>query len=177
MQPRSPLAEVYYPGSFGAFPDAPGIVLTERRITAAVQVNGSPEALGLGTAVSVLDLGAGQWLAVSSEDTPEQLLSRLGQLVANGVSILDASHAWLAVRVAGERCEDILAQGCPLDLDASVFPVGTASRTTLAGLGTVIRRLDDAFDLYVPRSFGVALWDWLTAAATSVGYRVHDSES
>jgi len=56
--------------------------------------------------------------------------------------------------VAGAHASAVLSAGCPLDLDASAFPVGMCTRTMLAKAEVVLWRTDrETFRLEVWRSF------------------------
>jgi len=67
----------------------------------------------------------------------------------------DQSDTWAMIRVSGERSRDILERICPIDLDPNVFTLGSASRTIMEHIGTIIYRDgDDSYVLLTMRSFG-----------------------
>jgi sarcosine oxidase subunit gamma len=67
----------------------------------------------------------------------------------------DQSDTWAMIRVSGERSRDILERICPIDLDPSVFTLGSVSRTIMEHIGTIIyREGDDSYVLLTMRSFG-----------------------
>ncbi len=69
-------------------------------------------------------------------------------------SIVDISHRQVAFEVKGPDAEWLLQAGCPLDLDASQFPVGMCTRTVyLKAEITLWRTGADTFRLEIWRSF------------------------
>lgn len=188
---RSALEGRLRPGRYGA--GGEGVVLTERRLSASVQIEGAPaggEALAAALGVLNLDqapeprrslaregralvsTAPGQWLVLSDADAPAALVARLAEaLGASGATCLDLSHARTVVRASGPELRALLAKGCALDLEA--FAAGDAAATRL-GPFTVLLRFteDDACEIHVFRSFGLALWEWLCERALELGLRV-----
>lgn len=177
---RSALERHYEPGSFGAVgPDGPALVLSERRGLAIAQVNGVPEESGpapLGCLddgdTTLLWTGPGQWFAVSEHLGADELLASLEQrLSSSDATISDLSHARTVLRVSGVAWRDLLAKGCPVDIDAMV--PGDCVASLLSHFSIVIHCVsDDSADVYVFRSFGVSLWEWLRGGAEEFGYSV-----
>ena len=175
-------------GRFGAGPGgAAGVVLAECRPLAMVQVNGAPEpgvlakALGAGKsdvvpnrafeagAVRYAWNGPGQWLAESDERQPGDLVEHIeNALRDHGASTTDLSHARTVARVSGASATDLLAKLCPIDVEAMR---NGDSAVTLAGPFNVqvVKTGDDAFRLYVFRSFGLAMWEMLQDEAAEFG--------
>lgn len=83
----------------------------------------------------------------------------------------DVSHTRTLIRISGRNTRDLLSKGCALDLHPTVFKVGTCVRTALAHTPVILHLRDHAggFDLYVPRSYAVHMWDWLNHAAAEFG--------
>jgi len=52
----------------------------------------------------------------------------------------DQSDSWVILRLSGGAAVSALARICPLDLDVSVFPVGTVTRTVMEHMGVIILR-------------------------------------
>jgi sarcosine oxidase subunit gamma len=81
-------------------------------------------------------------------------------------SLVDISHRQFALEVSGPHAETILSGACPLDLDATQFPVGMCTRTVLAKADIVLwRTRADAFHLEVWRSFAGYVTGILTEIA------------
>lgn len=86
-------------------------------------------------------------------------------------AMTDQSDAWAAVLLAGERAEDVLARLVPLDLRASVFPVGASARTLCQHMTVTIWRRADGFAIMAFRSMARTLAHELGDAMASVAAR------
>ena len=192
---RSALEGHYSVGRFGAKEQAPpGVLLSECRPRAIVQVNGAPAPGVIADAFGVPQTdvsanrafragevqyawnGAGQWLAESTEHAPGELIGHIeSALGAHGSSTTDLSHARTVVQVSGTASTDLLAKLCPIDVEA--MQAGDTA-ATLAGPFNVqmVKTRDDQFRLYVFRSFGLAMWEMLRHEAAEFGGEVVPSE-
>ena len=180
-------------GVHGASPaEGHGVTLREVLPAALCQINGAPaeaelarelEAFGLrgepaprrawtGEDLSLLWSGPGQWLAVSHAVERGDLLGSLREALAGSdATVTDLGHARTVVRIAGPRAADVLAGGCPLDLEA--MAPGASATSVFGHLTVHLHRIDGTgFDLYVFRSFGLALWEHLLEGALEYGCRV-----
>ena len=178
-------------GRYGASDtEAPGVVLEEMLLRALVQLNGvsDPGSLGglisrLGTAGTpaprrglagesgdLLWTGADQWWVVDRER--EMSAAEARELCsADDATALDLGHARTVVRAGGPMVRDLLAKGCPLDVDG--LEAGYCAPTRLGPFSVVLHcRAESSFDLYVFRSFGLAMWEWLADEAAEFGYEV-----
>ena len=80
-------------------------------------------------------------------------------------SLVDVGHRQVAMAVAGARARELLASGCPLDLDPDAFPVGMCTRTVLAKAEVVLwRRSAEEYHLETGRSFLAYVMGWLREA-------------
>ena len=69
-------------------------------------------------------------------------------------SLVDVSERQVALTVAGPTARDLLASGCPLDLDPEAFPVGMCTRTLFGKVEAVLWRPSaEEYHLEVGRSF------------------------
>jgi len=192
---RSALAGRTRAGRFGARPDdLPGVVLAECRPRSMVQVNGAPEpdvladALGVSRAdvypnrtfeadaVRYAWNGPGRWLAESAAHAPGALIEHIEvALRSHGASTTDLSHARTVARISGPAATDLPAKLCPVDIEA--MRTGD-SAVTLAGPFSVqiVKSGDEAFRLYVFRSFGLAMWEMLRDEAAEFGGETAPSE-
>jgi sarcosine oxidase subunit gamma len=178
-QRRSALERHYETGRFGAGGSGtPGITLAERRGLSMAQVNGAPEEGGppaLGSTsigdTTLLWTGPGQWFAIS-EASAESLIGDLEERCSSSdATVSDLGHARTVVRVGGPAWRDLLAKGCPADIDAMV--PGECIASLLSHFTVVIHCVaEDCADVYVFRSFGANLWEWLRGGAEEFGYRV-----
>ena len=81
----------------------------------------------------------------------------------------DQSDTWAMIRVTGERSRDVLERICPIDLEPSVFTVGSVSRTIMEHIGTIIYRDgDDSYVLLTMRSFGRSMLHAIEVSAENV---------
>ena len=168
----------------------PGVIIEECRPAALVQVNGVPEPGALAGVLSslgaegeacprrgasgengeVLWTGAGQWWVVcrDREAGTDEVLALIGTPDA---TTLDLGHARTALRVSGPMARELLAKGCPLDVDG--LEVGDCASSRLGPFNIVLYcRASASFDLYVFRSFGLAMWGWLVDEAAEFGCEV-----
>lgn len=193
----SALTAGYRVGSFGAAA-GPGIVLRERRPLAIVQIATWPKqsaaaraaasgVLGGGSlstapntsvvagTTAILAIGPERWLAVAPERASHDLAAALASALGGGLAaVTDLSHSRTVLRLTGPRTLELLAKGCALDLHRSKFPVGACAQGLLAQFGVLIHAVDGmpSLDLYVARSYALALWEWLGESAAEYGYRV-----
>ncbi len=190
---RSALAEALKAGVYGAAgPKGPGIEIRELSRLTAVQVaafdaEGAASALGaaLGTPAPsgrngvatagdsvVLWTGPGRWLVIEPEsrDLPSLLTQHCTGDVA---AITDLGHARTALRVEGPKARELLAKLCTLDVDSGSFPSGTCAQTQFGQIGVLLYcRVQDGFDIFLPRSFAVSAWESIIDAALEFGCRV-----
>ena len=79
------------------------------------------------------------------------------------------------MRVTGLKARNVLAKGVAVDLHTSIFPVQAIAHTMVEHAGVLVHRVGpEAFELYVPRSYAVNLWHWLTESAAEFGYGVEE---
>lgn len=168
----------------------PGVTLEECRPAALVQLNGvaDPGSLAgllarLGAAgvaqprrgVSgehgdLLWAGADQWWLVG-RDAEMGAREALELVAAPDATVTDLGHARTALRVGGPMARDLLAKGCPLDVDG--LKKGDCVSTRLGPFNVVLYcRAEASLDLYVFRSFGLAMWEWLLDEAAEFGCEV-----
>jgi sarcosine oxidase subunit gamma len=110
------------------------------------------------TAGNVLWLGPDEWLVVGGreEDYPD------------AAAVVDVSANRVCFELAGGDVEDVLAQGCSLDLHPSVFAPGCCAQTLLAKAQVILHRTErDSFRIFVRPSFAPYLRVWLEDALTS----------
>lgn len=80
-------------------------------------------------------------------------------------SLVDVGNRQVAMTVSGADAGDRLNSGCPLDLDASAFPVDSCTRTILGKAEVVLwRRSAEEYHLEVGRSYSGYVLGWLREA-------------
>jgi heterotetrameric sarcosine oxidase gamma subunit len=177
---RSALERHHQRGRFGASgPGTPGITLSERRGLAMAQVNGAPQDGGptiLGSSplgeATALWTGPDQWFVVCESLGAEALVAELEErLSSSDATVSDLSHARTVVRIGGPAWREILGKGCPADVDAMLPGACVASLLSHFTVG-IHCVAEDCADVYVFRSFGASLWEWLRGGAEEFGYSV-----
>jgi len=124
-------------------------------------------------AATLLALGPDEWLAVG-DDGPA-LARRLAEATPGQfLGITDVSENYTTLVLRGPAARQVLAKGCPLDLDASIFKPGDAASSLVAKATVVLRLLADeaagaVFHLLVRRSFAEYLYRWLEDAGREYG--------
>lgn len=197
----APLSHVLKPGRHGAEAGAHGVAYTGLRDFALVQVmarRGRASALaeaakvhfGVAAPASPMAVTAGgsllvwsgpdQFLALSPRDGLASPLATLAGPLGDAASLSDQSDARALIRIAGPRARDVLAKFCSLDLDASVFPVGTAAATSVDHTAVTLWRGDDTagaatFNLLVFTSFAESLWHMMLDAGAQYGIEIGEA--
>lgn len=170
-----------------------GIVLSERRPAVYLNVHGDGGDPGFLSAVegiltfelpagagtvsgddetSALWLGPDEWLVVSvPRDDGRLAMSLRNALAGQSAAITDLSSGYTTISLWGPRSRDVLAKGCPVDLEPPAFGVGRCAQTNLGHTGAIIRQRSEvpSFDLLVRRSFADATWHWLEQASAEFG--------
>jgi sarcosine oxidase subunit gamma len=118
---------------------------------------------------ATLWLGPDEYLLLDSAPRePEALVASALELALAGAphALVDISHRQFAFEIHGAHAQAILNGACPLDLDASVFPIGMCTRTVLAKADIVLWRIaEDAFHVETWRSFSGYVGALLTEIA------------
>ena len=124
---------------------------------------------------AVLWLGPDEWLIVGPPDGATALETRLrGALgdAAARVAIVDVSANRTAIEIARPDVRDLLAGGCPIDLDPRAFGPGRCAQTLLARANVLLQAIADepipTIRLFVRPSFARYVADWLTDAVDLV---------
>jgi sarcosine oxidase subunit gamma len=144
----------------------------------SVVIAAASSALGLPSAESpcraaaqgdraMLWLGPDERLLIGPEAGADQMMALLGSALAGqSHSLVEVSHRQVALEISGPYAATALNCGCPLDLDASAFPVGMCTRTVLAKSEIVLwRTAEQTFRVEVPRSFASYLSKLLATVA------------
>jgi methylglutamate dehydrogenase subunit D len=115
--------------------------------------------------------GPDQWLFLSEAALDAEAL---GQLLGSSISVVAQGDGRGFLRLSGPRVREVLAKGCPIDLDPRVFAPGAVAVTAAAHIGVTLWRTEDggAFELAVARSLAGSFWSWLAASAAPVGFEV-----
>ena len=109
-------------------------------------------------------LGPDRWLLVSNSIAPQVIVRDCNEaLVGILHNAVDYSAGLEMLRIAGPDARQLLAAGSGIDLRPGKFPIRSCCRTRLAQIAAVIVAEEPKrFDIYVDRSYGTYMQDWLT---------------
>lgn len=195
LEYRSALDGRLHPGRFGAQVEAVSLTLSERPLGTFVQLSGWRDSfesvatpvmqrLGFG---SIGDFRTAQTAgdAVAFRVAPERILLNvpspaLWATVAPGIDrattpTLDLSHARTVVRVGGSSATALMARLLPIDFDEVAFGPDHFVQSGLHSVAVLVHRRSrpgPCFDIYIPSSFAVSVWEVITDTAAPFGYRV-----
>ncbi|MEW2259647.1 sarcosine oxidase subunit gamma family protein [Streptomyces sp. NPDC047869] len=120
--------------------------------------------------VKALWMGPDEWLLVAPEGRRHDLLAQLRAAVADEfATVTDVSAQRTTLALSGHLVRTVLAQGCAIDLDPRVTPVGSCLTTVLAQAPITLVVRDEAASgvwLLVRSSFASYLATWLVDACT-----------
>ena len=114
---------------------------------------------------SALWLGPDEWLILAAP--ADSIAAALAQVLQpHAHSLVEVSQRQCAIEISGTAAADVLNAGCPLDLDATAFPVGMCTRTVLARSEMILWRVaGEKFHLEITRSFAPYVRRFLLEAA------------
>ncbi len=111
-------------------------------------------------------LGPDQWLLTSDTKPAEDIISHIDATLSSQLyAATDMSSHTVCFSLRGPSARTVLAMGCGIDMHRSAFTTGQCVHTHFANVLLFIVVVDDDnFDLYVDRSHGRYLSDWLVSA-------------
>jgi len=110
-------------------------------------------------------LGPDEWQIVTGPQHVAGLLKLLErQLAGQHAAVNDLSGGQVTLHLSGNGARPLLAKGCTLDLDPSVFQVGDCAQSGMAKANVLIGCIDAApvYEIMVRRSFSEYLQHWLS---------------
>ena len=105
---------------------------------------------------SILWIGPGRWLLRAPLAREDELAAALaaatGGRLANSTLVSDM---YAGFEVSGPEAGDVLAQGCPINLNPGRFPPGAATSTEMFGVAVLLCHEDEgpSFTAYVENSY------------------------
>ena len=117
--------------------------------------------------VTVLWLSVDQWLILCPRTKAGELLGGLrGALKGIHSLAVDVSDMRAIIRVEGEGSREILMKGTSLDLLSGEYTPGACRRMRFAEIAALLHVVEEnAFDIYVFRSYAHYAWEFLCATA------------
>ena len=95
------------------------------------------------------------------------------RLNAAGGALFDVSASRVGWTVRGPRAMDLLASGCPLDLQHNAFAPDSCAQSLFGHVAALYyRQAGGDFTLYVARSLSDDVWSALCTSAAQHGYEV-----
>jgi methylglutamate dehydrogenase subunit D len=192
LTPRSGLERALFPGTHGAYRDAPGVVLGLRTDLALVLVmarKGKTEHLRQRlhdrfdltlpltaqriqkAGLSFVWAGPERWLAATPTQTPAAFEAMLRSELSGLASVANQTDGRCIFQISGPKARDTLAHGLPIDIDPRVFGPGDTALTLAGHINVHLWQLDlsPAYEMAVPRSFAASFCEWLLAASAKYG--------
>lgn len=125
-----------------------------------------------GNGLLILRTGPEQLWIVGREG--DGLEHQLGVAIsASQGAVTPLSHSRTRLFIEGDPARDVLAKGVPADFHPDVFPVGALAMTGIHHTPVVVMRSGESrYEIWALRTFGAAVWEWLTDAALEYGYEV-----
>jgi sarcosine oxidase, subunit gamma len=119
---------------------------------------------------AALWLGPDEWLILGPPGSQGDVLHELeAALEGEHRSIVDVSDNRVALELGGPGVKELLAKGCPLDLDPRAWGAGSCAQTMLGRAQAILQERTATTGLLVRPSFADYLVDWLLDAADARG--------
>ena len=174
MLRTSALADVVKTGRFGSDKGATGVTLSVVHpiiIIMAIARKGKSKALK--DVLTTLKKAEVHWAGADQYYIYNVPYTEVKSKLEGLASVSDQSHGRVMLRIAGPKCQALLAKGTPVDLHPSEFPVGKSALTQMANVNVHLTRTGgDVFTLSVFRGFSESFFEWLTSQAAEFGYQV-----
>ncbi len=125
--------------------------------------------------LTVTKLGEDDFLVVASDTAHGHVLARLRRFADPAVSIADVTTDYAQLNVQGPRSREVLADLTATDLSNDAFGFRSAGWVELAGVRLLLARItylgELGYELYVPASDALAVYDAVMAAGEPRGLR------
>ena len=123
--------------------------------------------------ITALWLSQKEWLLVVNSSTNNEEIELLQNELKNTHALaIDVSDRWTTINISGNKVPEVLSKGIFIDLDNSVFGLGTCAQTTLWTVNVIIYKIDSkpSFDLFVDSTMATFLWEWLEHSSKEYVY-------
>lgn len=189
---QSPLAQRALDARVAHDTLAAGLVLSERRFLAKINLRGridsaavkaavgvelptEPNTVTEGNNIAALWLGPSEWLLVGPGEAEKAINDALVEgLEGMSAGIVDVTEGRTVIRVAGPMARDVLSMGCPLDLHPRVFGAGRCAQSFIVRSTVILHQVDDApvYDVFVERSQSDYLFHWFETSGAPYGVAI-----
>ena len=115
---------------------------------------------------AALWLGPDEWLLLAADGAQAAIQDAFAaQCTGLSFSLVDISQQTVGLVLDGSAARDALSLGCPLDLDATVFPPGSCTRTVFSKCEIILWRSSaQTFRMELLRSYADYAWRLLGLA-------------
>ena len=110
-----------------------------------------------------------RWLLLSSPAAPGSSAAAWADACAGRGVAVDLSSGLVALDLAGPAVREVLARGCRLDLDPSMFPPGRAAATIMAQVSVILVATRAGVLLLTPSTTARHFIEWLEHTAAPFG--------
>ena len=185
---HSALEGKYYPRIHGETTNPPRVSVQEIRKLNLLHISGSPYDSNFLKAVESsvqyeLPLipnttakntaSFGLWLSPNSWLIGCYKKSLISSLMSKNLNVTNVSSGRTIFRVSGEGARHMLSKGCPIDLHPEVFLPGLCVHSKINSLNILLNSIDiETIEIFVPRSFSIAFWEWLLKATLEYGLEI-----
>ena len=125
-----------------------------------------------GVNVTVYWMGPNEWLVHCGIGEVSELMEKLSE-VMEGIhhAVVDVSDYYTVLKLEGPDAAALLARGCPLDLDSTVFESGACAQTRFGHASVLLHKAEDAssFRIQVRWSYTEYVWDYIASATRGLG--------
>ena len=111
-----------------------------------------------------------RWLLLSAHHAKDDNAASWERRLGGKAAVIDHSSGLAAFGLSGPSMRDLLARGCRLDLDPSVFPAGSAAATIVAQVPVILGAVSSGLLLLSPSTTARHLREWLAHAAAPFGF-------
>lgn len=120
--------------------------------------------------ITLCAVGPAEIWALGEAQDEAALHAKLLAAVGDTASLFDQTHGRVLFRLSGRHAADVLAKGCPIDVDDRVLPAPSACHTVLAHIPVLlVKRETHLFDVAVARSYTESFVHWLHEAVLEFG--------
>jgi heterotetrameric sarcosine oxidase gamma subunit len=110
-----------------------------------------------------------RWLLLAAPAAPGAFAQLCSDACADCAAVVELSSALTALHVAGPAVRAMLARGCRLDLEPSLFGAGCAAATLMAQVPVTLAALPTGVLLLTPSTTGRHFREWLAGVAQPFG--------
>jgi sarcosine oxidase subunit gamma len=114
--------------------------------------------------LAFIGIGVNTWLATSEREL-DTFAASLRDALDAAATVSDQIGAFEVMRLSGQHVCEVLAKFVALDLHPLKFPTGSAAVTLAGHTPVTLWRLEDSFELAVPRSYSPDFQHLLAASA------------